>query len=196
VLNVEPNVYELPDVDVRMRHPNLGQITVFPLPDGYQLRAYRAGDVGTWLRIHWAADRLFFPTSATFMASMPGDDAHLAERTMFLVDPRGTEVGTVTAWDGPPGAPQAEGQIHWVAIVTAAQGHGLSKPLVSAACAALRQRSYTSAFLKTNTRRIPAINVYLKLGFQPTPRDATELAAWHTIAPLLKTPIAALLTSP
>jgi ribosomal protein S18 acetylase RimI-like enzyme len=176
---------QLPDVDVIMLHRDLRRAPSFALPQGYHMRPYRAGDLDTWLGIQ-ATDPFFVPTAETFAASMPGDDAYLGSRVMFLSDPAGVEVGTITAWSGAKLTGEEIGQVHWVALVPTVRGLGLGKPLLSAACAALRERGYRQAFLETNTRRVPALNLYLQFGFEPLLRDEGEQAAWRAIAPHLK----------
>jgi ribosomal protein S18 acetylase RimI-like enzyme len=176
---------QLPDVDVLMVHRDLRQAPSFALPQGYYMRFYRAGDLATWLRIQ-ATDPYFVPTAETFAEVLPGDDAYLAERVMFLVDPEGIDIGNITAWNTTQFTGQEIGQICWVAIVPAERGRGLGKPMLSAACAALRERGYTQAFVDTNMRRIPALNLYLRFGFEPYLRSEAEEMAWRAITPYLK----------
>ncbi len=175
--------------DVFMIHRDLTEAPRFSLPPGYGMRCYAEGDIATWVRIQQAAEQFFVPTDKTFTDSMPGDTAHLAARVMFLVDPTGAEIGTITAWDAPAFVGPNTGQIHWVAIVPAAQGRGLAKPMLSAACDLPRARGYARAWLESNVSRIPALNLYLGFGFDPDPRDEAERAAWRHVAPALKTPI-------
>jgi GNAT superfamily N-acetyltransferase len=174
--------------DVWMTHPDLAAIASPPLPGGYRMRFYGQGDLDIWLRIQ-AHDPFFVPTAETFAASMPGDTALLASRVMFLVDPAGEDVGTVTAWSNDRLIGREIGQIHWVALVLAARGRGLAKPMVSAACALLHERGYREACLETNTRRIPALNLYLALGFAPFVRNEVERQAWRGVAPRLRAPL-------
>jgi ribosomal protein S18 acetylase RimI-like enzyme len=171
---------QLPDVDVILFHRDLRQAPSFALPHGYQMRFYRPGDLKTWLRIQ-ATDPFFVPTAETFAEALPGDDAYLAERVMFLVDSEGGEIGNITAWNTAQFTGQEIGQICWVALVPEARGLGLGKPLLSAACAALRERGYTQAFVDTNMRRIPALRLYMRFGFEPYLRSETEETAWRTI---------------
>lgn len=176
------------DSDVWMTHPDLGSIASPPLPSGYRMRFYGEGDLEVWLRIQ-AHDPFFIPTAETFAASMPGGTALLASRVMFLVDPAGENVGTVTAWSNDRLTGREIGQIHWVALVPAARGRGLAKPMVCGACALLRERGYREACLETNTRRIPALNLYLALGFEPFVRSEPERQAWLHVAPRLRSPV-------
>lgn len=173
------------DADVWMIHPDLGSLPPASLPAGYRMRFYAAGDLATWLRIQ-AHDPFFVPSAETFATSMPGDTALLASRVMFLVDPGGDTIGTVTAWSNDRLTGREIGQIHWVALVPGARGRGLARPMVTAACALLQQRGYREACLETNTRRIPALNLYLRLGFTPFVRNEAERRAWRATAPRLR----------
>jgi GNAT superfamily N-acetyltransferase len=174
--------------DVWMIHRDLARVPHYALPAGYRMRFYREGDLDSWLRIH-ATDRFFIPTAETFAAYLPGDTAYRATRIMFLVDPQGADIGTITAWNTDELFGRAIGRIHWVAIVPAAQGRGLAKPMLSAACVVLREQGYGEACLDTNTRRVPAINLYRHFGFEPFVRDERERAAWQAVAPWLKLPL-------
>lgn len=178
-----------PVCDVWMLHRNLVHAPRFALPPGYRIRRYREGDVAAWVRIQNAADTMFVATAATFAESMPGDPAYLAERVMFLVDPSGADIGTVAAWNDTGFDGSEMGHVHWVAIVPEAQGRGLAKPMLTAALDVMHTRGYDAAWLETNTARIPAINLYLRLGFVPHPRDDVEREAWRAIAPGLKFPV-------
>lgn len=179
----------VPQIEVFMVHRDIARAPRYEIPAGYRMRFYREGDVATWVRVQQRAEKLFVPTAETFAQSIPGDDALLSTRVMFLVDPAGEDIGTITAWhsafDGTP-----MGHIHWVAVVPAAQGLGLSKAMLSAALAVMRRRGDTAAWLETNTARVPALNLYLHFGFVPHPRNDEERAAWRAVAPMLKMPIA------
>lgn len=175
-----------PNVAVWMIHANLARVPQIALPDGYRMRFYHNGDVRTWLRIQQAAEPFSVPTAETFARAMPGDTSYLAARVMFLVDPSGGDIGTITAWHNDQLTGRDIGQIHWVAIIPSAQGRGLAKPMLSAACAVLRAHGYAEACLETDTRRVAALNLYLPGGFVPHPRDEAERTAWRTVAPRLK----------
>ncbi len=174
-----------PDVTVWMIHRDLARVPAWPFPAGYHMRPYTAGDLKTWLQVQ-ADDPFFVPTAEIFAAALPGDDAYLAERVMFMVDPAGAAIGTITAWNTASLTGDEIGQIHWVAIVAAARGRGLAKPMLSAVCERLRAFGHRAACLETNTRRVPALNLYRQAGFEPFPRDEAEEQAWRAVAPLLK----------
>jgi len=179
---------DLPDIDIAMWHPALALVPVVDVPPGYAVRGFRAGDEASWVQIQ-AHDPFFAPTLATFAADMPGDAATLAARVLFLLDPAGHEIGTITAWHATFRG-TAMGQVHWVALVPAAQGRGLGHALLSAGCARLRQLGEHEAFLATNTRRLAALGLYLRAGFVPQLQSTAEQAAWLALLPRLRLPAA------
>jgi hypothetical protein len=61
--------------------------------------------------------------------------------------------------------------------------------MLRAACAVLRRHNYGEACLKTDTRRVAAINLYLQGGFVPYLRDDAERTAWRALTPRLKVAI-------
>ena len=178
----------LANIDIWMIHRDLSRAPRFALPMGYRMRFYQAGDVDTWLRIQVAAEQFEAPTTNTFYESLDGNDAYRAARIMFLVDPTGRDIGTISAWNDDHFAGREMGRIHWVAIIPEAQGRGLAKPMLSAACEVLREHGYNEAWLWTGTGRVAAINLYSQFGFVPAPRDDAERAAIRALEPLLKYP--------
>jgi GNAT superfamily N-acetyltransferase len=179
---------DLPDIDIAMWHPDLAQAPRVAAPPGYAIRGFRAGDGDTWVRLQ-SHDPFDAPTLATFAASMPGDVPTLAERVMFLLDPAGREIGTITAWRAPFRGTWM-GQIHWVALIPAVQGRGLGHALLGAGCARLALLGERAAFLTTNIRRVAALGLYLRAGFIPQPQSTAERAAWLTLLPRLRLPAA------
>ncbi len=178
---------ELPaNVDIWMIQRDLAHAPHCAFPDGYRMRFYQAGDGDTWLRIQTVTEQFEPPTRDTFEKSLYGTDDYRAQRIMFLVNPSGDDIGTISAWNDDEFDGREMGRIHWVAIVPAAQGRGLAKPMLSAALAVLREHGYNEAWLWTSTGRIAAINLYRQFGFVPAPRNEAEHVAIHAIAPLLK----------
>ncbi len=176
------------DVEVWMHQPDLSNALVVALPDGYHMRFYRDGDVQTWLNIQRAADPDAPLSAETFHNHMP-DETKLPHRVLFMVDPAGKDIGSITAWDDDQLMGREMGLVHWVAIIPEAQGKGLAKPLLSTVIEMFKSLNYTEAWLETNTKRIPAINLYLSFGFKPYQREQIDRDAWHAVAPRLKYPI-------
>jgi GNAT superfamily N-acetyltransferase len=169
-----------------MVREHLNNIPHYPLPAGYSLWAYQPGDERRWVRIQALADRYNEITPALFVREFGRDPAELAARQLFLCDPTGGAIGTATAWHGKLISDQPIGRIHWVAIVPDRQGQGLAKPLIAATCWRLRELGHARAYLTTSTARVPAINLYLRFGFQPVVGSLEARRAWQVIQPQLK----------
>jgi ribosomal protein S18 acetylase RimI-like enzyme len=180
---------QLPDVDIVMIQHDLATTPQVALPNGYSMRPYRDGDIPVWVAVQNAADPYFVATAESFTETMPGNTQYLAERVLFLVDPTGNEIGSIAGWNDSFVEDREIGHIHWVAIIEAAQGRGLAKPMLSAACAVMQRNGYNEAYLETNTRRLPAINLYLQFGFVPYVQNETQREAWRAVAPYLKHPL-------
>ena len=177
------------NISVKMVRSDLDNIPAHALPQGYAIRRYQRGDEQLWLRIHRVADKYSTITADLFRRQF-GDDADaLAQRQLFLVDRQGTGIGTTTAWFDDDHPDASHGRIHWVAIVPAEQGRGLSKPLLSLACQRLRDLGHDKAYLTTSTARIHAINLYASFGFVPEIRSDADAEVWREMATHLKAPL-------
>jgi GNAT superfamily N-acetyltransferase len=173
-----------------MMRPDLEGLPAFPTPAGWSLRWYQPGDAVHWTRIHLAAEREHIITPALFCEQFGDDDRLLAARQCYLVNAAGEAVGTATAWFDDAFQGGRWGRVHWVALLPECQGRGLAKPLLAAVCRRLRELRHDRAFLRTTPSRLVAINLYLRFGFLPLPRNADEARVWQSLAPKLKYPLA------
>lgn len=179
----------LSNASINMVRPDLDDIPQHELFAPCSARWYEPGDEQHWVDIHLLADQ-YNPTTVELFRSQFGDDEELlGQRQCYLVDDEGQAIGTASAWVDPPPADPAMGRIHWVAIVPAAQGLGLAKPLLTQICNRLRDLGHTKAYLDTSNARIPAINLYLAFGFLPDVSSDEDLQAWREVAPHLRYPI-------
>jgi GNAT superfamily N-acetyltransferase len=169
---------EPPDVGINLVRENLEDLPRFEVLEGYSIRSYRQGDDEVWTDIHLAAEKSIDITGGLFAKEFESDHAELRRRQLFLCAPGGAAVGTGTAWRGSYRGEEI-GQVHWVAIVPGHQGRGLSRPLLAAVCARLRERGHRRAFLTTSTRRLVALRLYLRFGFRADPTDERQRAAWE-----------------
>jgi ribosomal protein S18 acetylase RimI-like enzyme len=109
--------------------------------------------------------------------------ARLPGRMLFLEHESVGPIGTTTAWDGEFGG-EMRGRIHWVGIVPAFQGQGLSKPLLSAALTRLTL-NYRRAYLTTETTSYRGINLYLSFGFMPYVTNNRDREGWAIVEEIL-----------
>jgi len=175
---------ELADAHVHMIRPDMADLPLYSLPDGYRFRPYQPGDEATWLALHLDAEPLFTVTAAQFEQSFGAALDRLPGRMWFVQTAAGTDVGTIAAWwqDDWNGR-GAWGQIHWVVVARAHQRRGLSKPMVAHALHAIAH-THARAMLGTNTRRLWAIKSYLDCGFVPDSHerpDCAGRAGWQAL---------------
>ncbi|MCB0008032.1 MAG: GNAT family N-acetyltransferase, partial [Anaerolineales bacterium] len=154
------------------------------LPAGYSLRYYLPGDEANWQAIHDVADAYNRDRPDLFRKQFGTNQHLLSWRQIYMLDSAGKAVATVTAWfderriHGP-----YWGQLHWLAIVPEQQGKGLGDTMVTACLQTLRGLGHREAFLFTDSRRLPAVNLYLKYGFRPVINSREDEVVWRELAP-------------
>ena len=91
----------------------------------------------------------------------------------------GKAIATTTAVENAsyPG----EGWYRMVGVHADSKGRGAGKKIALAALYALRERGYTSAMLSTDDARIPAIALYLSLGFEPIYSHESHKERWEAV---------------
>jgi GNAT superfamily N-acetyltransferase len=166
------------------------------LPAGFRIVCYGeavGADASGWARaIVGAGERANEAEAlAQFRAEFASFDAQtLRERMFFALDSSGAVAGTATAWFF--GESQGGGgRVHWVSVVPAAQGRGLSKSLLAVVLRRLRDLHGESRpiGLVTHTQAARAIAMYIEVGFRPCALDEQlgafteeERAGWERLA--------------
>ena len=120
-------------------------------------------------------------TPELFQQQFGSDTTQLVKRQCYLISPDGKAVGTATAWLGKDPEIKGFGRVHWVAILPEYQGRGLSKSLLGAVCARLRELGHKRAYLNTSARRKAAIGLYLRFKFKPWIRNEHERKIWDQL---------------
>jgi mycothiol synthase len=152
------------------------------LPEGYALRTYEHGDEDTWLTIQNLAEPV-----------VPGVDLDARlEEYLSLVLPNGlffavhVASGEAVATAGAlhntrDGMFPFGGELGWVATIPTHQSRGLGTAVSAAATRRLIGSGYESIRVGTQDDRLPAIKVYLKLGFVPYLYAAGMAERWQHI---------------
>ena len=148
-----------------MVRERLERFPEFPLPAGFSIRWYQAGDEEVWLQIHRSAERLQSVTPELFGQQFGSDAALLSERQCYLVATGGEAIGTATAWFNDDFEGARFGRVHWVAVTPDYQGRGLARPLLTAVCRRLQDLGHDRAYLTTSAARVAAIKLYRRFGF-------------------------------
>ena len=173
-----------------MIRPHLRELPAMPLPVGFCLRPIQPDEGTAWEDLWNACDPYTRVKPGTFDANFGQDPAAIPQRCFFLCAPDGRLIGTMSAWYNRDFRGQEIGRIHWLAVLGAFRGRGLGAAGLAAMLRKLA-RWHRSAYLITETKRLPAIMLYLRFGFEPAPADDAETAAWWWVAEQLDHPLLA-----
>ena len=146
-----------------------------PVP-GYGLRGYRPGDEDAWLvllrsgefgtwdraRLDWmlAGERAPLPLDGIFFATL-GEQLVGAACTFLRTD----DVA----------------ELGWVVVQPAHRGQGLGLQVCRAVLCFARDLGYRYVYLLTEDYRLPAIRLYLRLGFEPEMVNPNNPALWASL---------------
>ncbi|HNS49089.1 MAG TPA: GNAT family N-acetyltransferase [bacterium] len=131
-------------------------------PDRYRLRSYRPGDEAGYVELMRSAGFQDWDRAAEVLRRA------IPEGLLFLVERRtGRLVGTAACLHAPlPGQP-GRGELGWVAVDPGHTGRGLGRLVCAAALRRFLKSGYRNLQLYTDDFRLPAVKIYLGLGFVP-----------------------------
>lgn len=150
------------------------------LPEGYTIRASRAGDGTHWARImreSFQDDRF---DEARFQRDMVEHPAYRPERIFFVCAADGVPCGTASAYRQTAYGPDS-GYLHYVGVCPAHAGKGLGAAISLRVLQQFRAEGLRDAVLQTDDFRLPAIKTYLTLGFVPMIIHVNQPARWATV---------------
>ncbi len=160
-----------------MRRPNLAELPdAPPLRDGYALRLAEASD----------ADGI----AATMVSAFGNDWSADRVRTELLDAPDVPETFVVTFGDAVaataslrmmPDVYPASGNLHWVGVHAEHRGHRLGTVVSLVVLIRFRELGCRDAVLETQEHRLPAIRIYLQLGFVPEPVAPGDEELWSRV---------------
>lgn len=174
-----------PQLHMLFPKEKLAQVSPPCLPAGYQLRAYRDGDEKGFFRVMelagfglWDAEKL-----------NPVLERVLPDGFFFAIHTTsGQIVATAMATHRPLDLHPFGGELSWVAGDPAHVGRGLGMAVCTAVLQRFHRAGYHRVFLRTDDFRLPALKIYLKLGFLPLLYQEDMETRWETICQALKWP--------
>ncbi|MFH1024644.1 MAG: GNAT family N-acetyltransferase [Planctomycetota bacterium] len=135
-----------------------------PIPAGYRLRTFRPGDEGAYVK-------LLRKAGFTDWSEVQRDEVlrtALPDGLFFIEHgAAGTLVATAAAQHGPIPHFPFGGVLGWVGTDPAHGGKGLGTAVTAAVMRRLAAAGYRNIHLLTDDFRLPAIRVYLRLGWTP-----------------------------
>jgi N-acetylmuramic acid 6-phosphate etherase len=167
-----------PDEQVLMIKEDLSGLPVVDLPPGYWIRTFEPGDEPLWENLIAEAFGLGYD-KLTFEQRLRLEAGYRPRRVLFMFK-EDEPVATASAWFRPQYGPET-GYLHMVAVREHERGQGLGYQISLAALHEMASEGRTSAVLKTELYRLPAIRTYLKLGFEPWIIEDSHRDRWQRI---------------
>ena len=163
-----------------MRNPDITTLPPLTLPEGFALYHHKedCGMETVWEEIIQSA----FGTHFSFDFLIKAGDYHPTHVLYLSHNDRPIATASAVEHQNYPG----EGWYRMVGVRTDAQGLGAGKKIALAALYALRDRGYKSALLSTDDNRIPAIGLYLSLGFKPLYTHESHKERWEHVLKTLE----------
>jgi mycothiol synthase len=159
-----------------MRRANLDDLPEYTLPAGCVLRAAEVGDepglaalLASAFESDWTPDRV--RSGLTQAADVD---------TVFVIVCGSEVVATASSRLIPLAFPN-EGYLHWVGVAPEARGKGLGRAVCVRALERFRELGCRGAVLETDDHRLPALRMYLGMGFVPAYRHPSDAERWAAV---------------
>ncbi len=147
------------------------------MPDDYRLRTYRAGDGPAYVSLmrtafdEWSGE-LFERTLA-----------HMLPGGLFFVEhlPTASLVATAVAGHEHSALHGSAAELGWVVVDPVFRGNGFGDIVCDAVLRRFVAAGFDDIYLKTDDWRLPAIRIYLRLGFVPLIHAADMPERWALV---------------
>ena len=169
---------------LRMEFSDLHALPDVPVRDPYTIRTFEPGDEAQLGRVYMAS-ALNAETVAQVRARLHDHPCFDPSRVFVaMCDDR--IVGTACAWRSVR-EPDV-GYLHMLGVLPDHRGHDLGAALTVATLRYTRDEGLPCQRLLTDDWRLPAIKLYLRLGYDPIVTDCTHPRRWRKIARSLQQP--------
>ena len=157
-----------------MRRPTMDNLPPLFLPAGFSLHNHIEGREDVWESIIDEA----FGNHYSFDKSIRNGGGYKPEYVIYIAKDC-YDIATATAVEKEtyPG----EGWFRMVGTRPSARGQGAGRLALIAALNSLAARGYRSTVLSTDDWRLPAISLYLSLGFEPVMEHESHPERWKKI---------------
>lgn len=159
-----------------MLHPNLDSLIEEKLPEPYKTRSESLpNDHKAWERIITESFKEKYSYSL-----MTDDKFYKPERVLFVTDENDIPVATAASWESYD-YPTDCAVMHMVGVLPEHSGHHLGLHASLAAMKQAKNEGFARMVLLTDDFRIPAIKIYLRLGFLPAITHESFINRWKDI---------------
>ncbi len=164
---------------LHMRKTNFDNLPLLNLKAGFGIHSHIEGQEKMWEDIVEKSFGKFFP----FKEALIDCGFYQPSNTLYVTY-NGKEIATGTASEHK--AFPGEGWFRMVATVPEARGTGAGRLICEVMIQSLVARGYKTIALATDDDRIPAITLYLSLGFEPIIFDDEHKERWAKVMEQIK----------
>jgi len=169
---------------LRMEHSHLDQLPDVEVRSPYSIRTIEPGDEGGLGRVYFAST--LNTESVAQVRSRLHEHPCFDPARVFVALTGDLMVGTAAAWRSVR-EPEV-GYLHMLGVLPEHRGNNLGAALTVATLRYTRDEGLPSQRLLTDDWRLPAIRLYLQLGYDPLITDCTHPRRWRKIARSLQQP--------
>jgi mycothiol synthase len=150
------------------------------MPEGYSWRRYRPGDADAWIQIIERTVGCKY-SEEQFLRELRDSPRFDPKELFFIVEKQAGQAvatgcaGRVTRGD------DRHGYVHFVGVLPEHQGKGLGRAIMLLVLRSFARRGFCDAILDTDDFRLPALAMYLWLGFVPRYTDADQCGRWAAV---------------
>lgn len=154
-------------------------LTSTPLADGYTLREYRPGDEDTWIPLVNMGQFSSVWDLAKFENYMAQHERK--EGSRVIVNSQGVVAATFASVQEGDHHMGHIGRLDFVVSHPDQRGHGLGRVVCTEVARYLVDRGYSRIILFTDDWRLPAIGLYLSMGFEPQTDQKDMSERWDAV---------------
>lgn len=156
-----------------MRHPDLNNLPELTVPQGYELHTGRPDSKPVWEDIVKSS----FDLDMTYEEGLNYPDCGPDNCWFCALD--GVDLATATSYTKP--AYPGDAFLHMVGTHKKGLRKGTGKLAVLAVLHGLQQKGIHACWLFTDDFRLPAIGLYLSVGFEPVIEDEEMQSRWDAV---------------
>ncbi len=150
------------------------------MPPGYRLRHFEPGDAEPWANLLQRNGQL---GEWNLQRALPyfGPESPMPLAGAFFVLAGDEPAATAQLHLKPDGPYAPTPEVGWVAVDPSHQGRRLSVVVMLAVMHYAAAQGHHAVYLLTDDWRLPAIAIYLKLGFEPWITDSSHPERWQSV---------------
>jgi mycothiol synthase len=157
---------------------DLSTIPSIKLPPGYHSASLSPGYEMDYVRVMRRS--LVAEADMEWFCRTFSNDPQYNPDNLLLIYEDTTPIAAAAAWQMLSGAKRA-GLVHMVGVDLHYQGRGLGRVITLLVLHRLKERGFTAVMAATEDFRIPALSLYLSLGFKPLYRHRSDEKRWKRV---------------